>query len=118
MDGKAAITADYKSGTGYAFPPVNTMRTSRADRAYIAARLRFSANVTVSSCDTVSGGASVTSLDTHVVGCHVFNGSDCVNAERSFTDMMRPMYAPGASTLQLQRVSASAVCADMRAALP
>ena len=119
-DGKRGVTATAKTGGAYRGLPVAlSLAPARADALYMV--LRSSIGVTaasIGSCSEASGTASVSRLDSHVVGCHVQGGGDCTASESNLVDANRPVYAVGSATFKAVRVDTSATCKDVRAALP
>lgn len=109
----------YKSGAPYDFVPVNLSKSSRSDKAYLASRLVASLSGTISAgCTSISGTATVTHFDTHIVGCELSGGAgDCAQADSDFTDSNKPAYAAGSATLSLVKIPDAGTCADVRAAL-
>jgi hypothetical protein len=118
-DGKPGVTAPYKSGSSYRYPPVDMVATARAQSAYIASRVVFSLNGTLTSCTQSSGSAAAQDIDTHTLGCRISGGSrDCNASEQDHLDSNAPGYKTGASTFTLLKVANSATCTDVRTALP
>jgi hypothetical protein len=118
-DTKPGVTAPYKSGAPYDFVPVNLSKSARSDEAYLASRLAASFSGTISAgCTSISGTATVTHFDTHIVGCELSGGAgDCAQADSDFTDSNKPAYAAGSATLSLVKIPDAGTCADVRAAL-
>ncbi|MEY4576904.1 MAG: hypothetical protein RL701_1607 [Pseudomonadota bacterium] len=124
MNGKPAVHVNAKSGLSpagmpYSFTPLDLNLRARADISYLAARLGFSSTVTLTSCAAGSGSASVSTFDTHVVGCRVAgSANDCDTTQRDFIDAQRPAYSAGAASQSLVRLTGATTCAAVRAALP
>ena len=119
-DGKPGVTAALKTGGAYRGLPVAvSLAPARADALYMV--LRSSVGVSTASiggCSEASGIASVSKLDSHVVGCHVEGGGDCTASQSNLVDANRPVYAVGSATFRAVRVDGAATCKDVRAALP
>jgi hypothetical protein len=116
-DGKAGVTTPYKSGGSYLAVPVNVSKMPRADKAYLAARVVASMSGTLASCTSITGAATVTNFDTHILGCEHAGGGDCTSTESDFTDTNRPAYVAGAATISLVKVANGASCAAVRGAI-
>jgi hypothetical protein len=121
-DMKPGITLATATDTGYSMLPVNPLRTVRADHVDIALRSIMSATGTVDSCTTGSGKVTVptigtkASIDTHILGCRVTNGTDCTAAEFELLDSAQPVYTPmGTGTVAMKKVADNASCAVVRA---
>ncbi|HEX3769971.1 MAG TPA: hypothetical protein VHV30_03865 [Polyangiaceae bacterium] len=121
MDGdtKAGVTTTYKTGGSYMNVPVDFGKSARADKAYLAARVVTSVSATIgANCAGISGTATVSNFDTHILGCEIAGGTtDCTQTQSDFTDTYRPAYVAGAATLSMVRVAAGASCATVRGAL-
>jgi hypothetical protein len=118
-DGKPAVSALYKTGSGYAAPPVNDFGTVRAQTDYIAARMVFSLAGTLDSCSTGSGTATPQDIDYHTLGCRITgNARDCSAAEASHLDQNAPDFRPTPGPYALAKLASGATCASVRAALP
>jgi hypothetical protein len=116
-DGKTALSVPYKTGAGYTPPPVNNLGSFRSDTAYLATRIVFSLNGTLSSCTQSSGSVSAQDVDAHTLGCRVLGGRDCLALEATHLDVNTPDFRPSAGTYALQKLQA-ANCPAVRAALP
>ncbi len=118
QDGKFGVTTPYKTGGTYQFVPLDLGKSARSDKAYLAARLAASFSGTLSSCTGIAGSATVTHLDTHIIGCEISGGGgDCMTTQSNFADSNRPAYMIGAASLSLVKVADAATCADVRSAL-
>lgn len=119
-DGKPGVTADFRSGGGYDEPLTASSRsTARADKPYVASRLVFSLNGTLTSCTASSGSATVSHLDTRILGCKIAGSTrDCSGSERDFLDQNNPEYQPGVASYRLAKLADGASCASVRQALP
>lgn len=120
-DGKPGVTLTYANGGGYIYPRTSSspFSTTRADLAYVGARLGFSLGGTLTSCSTASGTAQIPLYDRGIVGCNRASSTqDCNSSERSILDTYKPAWTMGAASFALQAVAADANCAAVRAALP
>jgi len=122
-DGKIAVTGDYKTSSGYtAVPCDDTLPIPRAARAYVATRVLFTLNGTLSSCTQSSGTATVPDVDAHTLGCRRSGStSDCTNAQGAYLDDAAPNWQVRSDvppSYGLVRLGSSATCANVRAALP
>ena len=117
-DQKPGATANNQNGSGYVYPKVSMFGAGQADKMYLASRVIVTQNGTRQTCTTVGGAATVESFDSHVVGCHLSGGADCNATQAGFCDTNRAVMAPLSATWKSVRVSASATCAEIRAALP
>ena len=118
-DMKYGVTGSYKSGGGYTYVPANSLATARAMRGYIATRVRFQLNGTLTSCSQSSGGATVQNIDTHTLGCRISGDSrDCSDSEADFLDTRAPSFQPQAASYQLVKIDDNLGCSAVRAALP
>jgi hypothetical protein len=116
MDSHPGVTAPYKTGGAYKFPPVDGSG-NRSDVAYLAVRVATSFSGTLAGCAGVTGSANVTDIDTHIVGCDVSTVGVCTSTQSDFDDGDRPLYVPGSATVALVKIRAAGTCADVRAAL-
>jgi hypothetical protein len=118
QDTKPGVTTPYKTGGTYSNVPLNLAKSARTDKAYLAARVVTSISATLASCSSISGTATVTNFDTHIIGCEVAGGTtDCTATQSDFTDSNRPGYVAGAATISLVKLAAGATCATVRGAL-
>jgi hypothetical protein len=119
-DGKPGFTAVPKDGNGFVAPPTSISfgLAPAADRVYLASRTVVGLAGKTDSCTQQSGTATITSFDSHVVGCHVKNGADCTAAQTDFVDTSRTDYKVSTGTFTSVQVKDDATCADVRAALP
>ena len=83
QDGKPGVTTPYKTGGTYQFVPLDLGKSARSDKAYLAARLAASFSGTLSSCTGIAGNATVTHLDTHIVGCEISGGGATARRRRA-----------------------------------
>jgi hypothetical protein len=118
-DGKPGVTATAKTGGPYRGLPVAvSLAPARADALYMVLRSSVGVTASIGSCSEASGSASVSRLDSHVVGCHVQGGGDCTASQANLVDANRPVYSVGSATFRAVRVDGAATCKDVRAALP
>ncbi|MGZ5969998.1 MAG: hypothetical protein ACXWP4_20135, partial [Polyangiales bacterium] len=117
-DGHLGISATPKNGGGYARPPTSLAMSSRADLLYIASRTTSGTTGKRTTCDETSGTATVTKFDNHVIGCHVFGGSDCSASESKFVDDNRTVFTLGTATYKSKVIPDGSTCDAVRAALP
>ncbi|MBN1655662.1 MAG: hypothetical protein JXA30_17995 [Deltaproteobacteria bacterium] len=119
-DGKPGVSAVYLNSGSYDYPPTRDwIPLNEADSVYLAARVVFSLNGTLTSCTQSSGSASVTQTNTHIFGCNYAGSSqDCDASAGSFLDNNQGVFQPGNATYTLVKIDDEATCADVRAALP
>lgn len=117
-DGHPGVTATYENASPYYYPHTAAVLNSpRAARAYVAMRLRFSLNGTLTSCSASSGSATVTSVDSRIIGCRLQSGTECSSTQSNFLDGNAiDYYVFNAATYALVKVADDATCADTRAA--
>ena len=117
--GKPGVTAVYANGGGYIYPRTSIPADDRADRSYVATRVVFSLNGSLTGCSSSSGSASVAHLDVRIFGCRVANdGRDCSSEEGAFLDEYAPAYTMDDGSHALQRLADAADCDAVRASLP
>jgi len=118
-DGDPGVRVTYLGGGGYSHPRVSaSLFATRAVYPYVASRLVFSLQGTLSSCTQASGPATVTHIDTRIFGCELESGSNCNGSQAGFLDTNCVNYAVGSSTYTLLKIANGAACAAVRAALP
>jgi hypothetical protein len=150
-DGFPGVTLTAKSGglpaTPYYTPPpndgaliyrnpvvnvgdgANPATYGRADKVYAGVRMLSSESGTLDTCDTASGDASVSSIDTHIPGCFLApctasgcqspGNSACSASDYAVADATRPVYTITNSTFTARRLSGTAPnCATVRTTLP
>jgi hypothetical protein len=124
-DSNPGITASPLSGNGYVYPPTAIGlggSAPGADQVYIATRTQVALSGKWTSCSDLSGTATVSIFDNHVVGCHIHGGSTCTtgsaNTQADFLDQNRTIYKAGSATFVAKALSANATCADALSALP
>lgn len=122
-DGHPGIPAIPRTDPPFGAPPVDIASALNppgrvADRLDLATRTVMSFTGTRDSCSSVRGTASVTRVDSHVVGCHVQGDGECTKEQSGFIDAVQPRFTVESATFEMREVPASATCADVRAALP
>jgi hypothetical protein len=117
LDTKVGVTVPYKTGGSYLFVPLNVSKSVRSDKAYLAARFAASFTGTFSTCTKITGTATVTHYDVHVIGCEHSGGGDCAQTESDFADSNKPAYATGSATIDLVKIANAGTCADVRGAI-
>ena len=117
-NGKPGVTLPYKAGSGYANPPANSVGSTRATNVYLAARIAFSLNGTLTSCNSWSGASTLPDIDSHSVGCRTTSNGDCTQAEYNYLDANAPNYQTQPAAFNITRLAGTAGCSDVRAALP
>jgi hypothetical protein len=119
-NGKPGVSVDYRnSGNDRHAPTSASMGADRADTGYVATRLAFSLNGTLTSCAQSAGSATVTHIDTRIFGCHLEGGSECSGSEGTFLNNNQVAYQQtGAATYTLVKIADTGTCADVRAAVP
>jgi hypothetical protein len=117
QDTNVGVTAEYKTGGTYVLVPLNLSKSVRSDKAYLAARFAASYAGTFSTCTNITGTATVTHYDTHVIGCEHSGGGACTQTESDFADSNKPAYVPGSATITMVKIANSGTCADVRGAI-
>lgn len=120
-DGHAGVTVQADKSSGYADPPLDLLRTSRATDLFIASRTVSKLTGTLSTCDAMSGTVEVvpvgggSGVGSHIVGCIQENGSECNSQQTNFADSNAPVFQPASgSTFVSDRVDAQTTCANVR----
>ncbi len=117
-DMKPGFTATSRNDSPYTNPPTATLGGAKADKLYLATRTVIALKGKLTSCEDISGTATVSNFDNHVVGCHVLNGADCNASQADFVDSSRTIYSPTGATFTAKKLADGATCAAVRAALP
>lgn len=122
-DGQPGIKAIPRTDAPFAAPPLSLQDAlnengKRADEVYIASRTIIQLAGTRDSCTSAKGTATVTAVDSHVVGCHVKDGGVCTTDQAKFVDDNQPKFTIESATYEMKQVPEGATCADVRAALP
>jgi hypothetical protein len=120
-DGNPGVTVNYLNSSGYSYPRVSSsiFSTARAQNPYVASRLVFSLQGSLTSCTQASGAATVTRINTRIFGCKLSGTTNkCNSSQWSFLDDNCLNYTTGASTYTMVKVANGASCATVRSALP
>jgi hypothetical protein len=133
-DGHWGVTANAKTGTGFANIPIPVdFATKSADQLFMTLRSVMSLNGSLSgNCTSASGPANVTAMDNHIIGCHIAgagtdagadfctttSGNPLVDSETSSLDKNSPVLAPGTATFSAVKLTTTGTCPNVRAALP
>jgi hypothetical protein len=120
-DSKPGVSGIYQNTGPDVYPPTSPtlFGANHADLVYVAARVVFSLNGTLSSCTQSSGSAGVTHIDTAIFGCRRTGGStDCNGTEGTFLDSNQVDYQAGSATYTLVKIADAGTCTDVRTALP
>jgi cysteine-rich repeat protein len=132
-DGLVGITAFAKTGTVPGTTPAASYKNvivdissgdpatyGRADKLSVAIREIASESGTIDSCTTISG-VETAKIDTHVVGCQLDTGADCVGGQFNLADAVRPLYVldpAKPSTFLYKKLGTTTTCAAVRALVP
>jgi hypothetical protein len=120
-DGDPGVTAVYSNTGGRVHPRTSSsvFGFNRADNPYVASRVSFSLNGSLSSCTQSSGAASFSHVDTRIFACNRSGSTTgCTATEADFLDRNCLNYSLGSATYNLLKVADGASCATIRAALP
>jgi hypothetical protein len=122
-DGKKGITGVPRTDAGFTAPPLDLVGAlnpngPRADAVYVATRTVIQLAGKRDTCTTASGTATVSKLDSHVIGCHVKGAAECTQAQSDFVDQNQPKFTVKSATYKMVQVADNATCSDVRAALP
>jgi len=120
-DGKPGVTAPYLNGGSYIYPRTSSLYFGykRADLVYLATRVVFTLNGTLTSCTQSTGSASVTQVNTRIFGCNLSSSSsDCSSSEGNFLRDNHNVLNPGTATYEIVKIGDGATCSDARSALP
>jgi hypothetical protein len=120
-DGNPGVTVTYLNGGAYTYPRVSSsaFSSTRAQNPYIASRLVFSLQGSLSSCTQASGAATVTQVNTRIFGCKLSGTTSKCNASQwGFIDDNCLNYTVGSSTYTMVKVADGASCSAVRSALP
>jgi hypothetical protein len=122
MDGDShpGVSAVYSNAGSLDYPRTSTsFSATRSDQPYVASRVSFSLNGTVTSCTQSSGSGTFTHIDTRIFGCRRDTGAQCSASDANFLDQNCLNYnMPSTATYTLVKVANGASCATIRAALP
>jgi hypothetical protein len=117
-DTHPGFTATSRNDSPYTNPPTATLGGAKADKIYLATRTVIALKGKLTACDTITGTATVSMFDNHVVGCHVLNGGECNASQATFVDDSRTIYTPTGATFTAKKIPDGSNCAAVRAALP
>lgn len=122
-DGQAGIAAVPRTDVPFAAPPLDLggvldPRAPRPDHIFLSTRTVLALDGARDTCKSARGTASVTKVDSHVVGCHVLGGGLCTTSQSDFIDLMQPKFTIVSGTFDMVDVPGAATCAEVRAALP
>lgn len=113
-DGNPGITGIPATGAGFVAPPVSIVGPG-ADQVHLVTRTAYALEGTVTSCTDLSGTATLTFFDNHVVGCRTVEGDTCTAAQADFLDANRTIYQSMPGTFTAKILDEAATCADARA---
>ena len=121
-DGNPGVTVQARFDDGLSRPPVNMMRTHRAQEFYLALRDVIGAQGRVVSCDRFEGSTVIPmlggkpALSSSVVGCRLTTGALCNQAQANLSNRYQPTYRLGdRSRSTMVRLPDQATCAQVRA---
>lgn len=148
-DGEAGVTLTTKSGAYPPTdtpPPVNGAKTysnpivnagdgsgpaayGRADRIYVGIRALSAESGTLDTCNSITGQATVSSIDNHIPGCYTAPctdsgctspaaGGECLTSDAKVADAIKPVYTVSDATFTATRLSSTANCGTVRTTLP
>jgi hypothetical protein len=119
-DTKPGILGVPKADSGFVRPPTSLLGQAGAvaDQVYLVTRTALAFDGALTSCTEHAGTADAPFFDNHVVGCHVYNGDECDQAQADFIDTNRTIYEVIDGSYTSKFMDETANCADVRAALP
>jgi hypothetical protein len=118
-DGMPGVTALAKTGASYkSLPVAAALPSPRAEALYMALRSVASIANPFASCTRANGAATVTALDSHVLGCRLVGGGACSSSEAAFADANRTAFTVASATFQAAKLPGSGSCPDVRSAVP
>jgi hypothetical protein len=120
-DGKPGYIAAPRNGGGFVLPPTSVGlggSAPAAEKLFLVSRHVVTINGTRTSCDEMSGPATVSAFDSHVMGCLLRGGGECNKGQTDFVDGNRMKYVVKSATFRAKKVADAATCAEVRAALP
>lgn len=122
-DGQPGLKTLPRTDPPFSAPPLDLAGVldpngARADEIYLATRTIMALTGTRDSCASVEGTAEVSSVDSHVVGCHVRGGDTCTSSQASFVDATQPRFIVKSAKFKMIDVAPDATCTEVRAALP
>jgi hypothetical protein len=102
-DGNPGITATPASGDGDSLPATGVATSPplspKADKLYVVLRTEISLYGLGQTCTDVTGKATATIFNDHVIGCHLEGGGDCTPPQWSFVDEISPVYVGDGVTI-------------------
>jgi hypothetical protein len=117
-------------GAPYSDVPVDILKSTRADRLYLAIRQVTQVSATFTDCDHASGTVVIPqipntpsgkyAIDSHVIGCGwAGSTTNCTAKQANFVDSTQPVFTPSGYTqfTSVRMVNGSS-CGAVRAALP
>jgi hypothetical protein len=113
-DGNPGITGVPATGDGFTAPPVSIAGPG-ADQVHLVTRTAYVLEGTFTSCTELSGAATLTFFDNHVVGCRTVAGDTCTAGQAAFVDANRTIYESMPGTFTAKILDEGATCADARA---
>lgn len=113
-DGNPGITGIPATGAGFTAPPVSIIGPG-ADEVHLVTRTAYTLEGALTSCTDLSGAATLTFFDNHVVGCRTVEGDTCTAGEADFVDANRTIYETMPGTFTARILDEGATCADARA---
>jgi hypothetical protein len=118
-DAMPGVTALAKTGAAYKSLPVAlALPPPRAEALYMALRSVASITNPFASCTRASGAATVTALDSHVLGCRLAGGDACSSSQAAFADANRTAFTVTSATFQAAKLPGTSSCPDVRSAVP
>ena len=95
-------------------PPVSIVGPG-ADQVHLVTRTAYTLEGAFTSCTDLSGAATLTFFDNHVVGCRTVEGDICSAAQADFVDANRTIYESTPGTFTARILDEGATCEDARA---
>ena len=122
-DGSPGILSVPRTDDGFSAPPLDLQGAldpngARADKVYVATRTIIQLAGTRDTCTSAKGTATVSNVDSHVVGCNVKDGGPCTDTQSNFIDSNQPKFSIKSAKYEMKQVPKGATCAEVRAALP
>jgi hypothetical protein len=119
-DGNPGVTVTYLEDGSHDRPRAGgSLSDPRVENPYIASRLVFSLQGSLTNCMQAAGPATVTRVDTRILGCKLDGTtSQCGNSQGQFLDNNVLQYTIGSSNYQMVKVASGASCSAVRGALP
>jgi hypothetical protein len=127
-DGMMGIPVNASNTGGYSYVPTNlNYANDFADIVSFVSRNKIALTGTIDQCDHITGTATVSTFENHVVACHDAASApdkNCTNITTGvlsgpgFVDTNRTMFAPGSATYVAAKIPAGSNCAAVRTAVP